>query len=396
MDLLKFDAELCTLCNKCIQKCPFGALNMGEKGIEVNEKCRMCGVCVKVCPQRAIRFEQKARSQDKKEWKGFLIFAEQERGKIHPVVFELIGEARKMAKKVGFDVDCLIIGGKGTRENARILLEYGVQHVFVFEDPCFEGFRADIYTDAATECISRQKPASVLIGATALGRSLAPRLATRFHTGLTADCTSLDIRENTDMVQIRPAFGGNIMAQILITDSRPQFATVRYRVMDRAKKVEACAGVIEDMEISDGMRQSGIRILSSQVIEHQKSIEEEDILVVAGRGVKSERDVEMCRKLAEALGGQLAFTRPMVEEGYGDQKHQIGLSGRTVRPKLIITLGVSGAIQFTACMNQAECIVAVNTDPEAPIFKIAHYCIVDDLYQVVPVLMECLKNRKEE
>ena len=198
------------------------------------------------------------------------------------------------------------------------------------------------------------------------------------------------------MVQIRPAFGGNIMAQILITDSRPQFATVRYRVMDRAKKVEACAGVIEDMEISDGMRQSGIRILSSQVIEHQKSIEEEDVLVVAGRGVKSERDVEMCRKLAETLGGQLAFTRPMVEDGYGDQKHQIGLSGRTVRPKLIITLGVSGAIQFTACMNQAECIVAVNTDPDAPIFKIAHYCIVDDLYQVVPVLMECLKNRKEE
>ena len=129
MDLLKFDAELCTLCNKCIQKCPFGALNMGEKGIEVNEKCRMCGVCVKVCPQRAIRFEQKARSQDKKEWKGFLIFAEQERGKIHPVVFELIGEARKMAKKVGFDVDCLIIGGKGTRENARILLELSLIHI---------------------------------------------------------------------------------------------------------------------------------------------------------------------------------------------------------------------------------------------------------------------------
>ena len=141
MDLLKFDAELCTLCNKCIQKCPFGALNMGEKGIEVNEKCRMCGVCVKVCPQRAIRFEQKARSQNKQDWNGFLIFAEQERGKIHPVAFELIGEARKMAEKVGFDVDCLIIGGKGTRENARLLLDYGVQHVFVFEDPCFEGFR---------------------------------------------------------------------------------------------------------------------------------------------------------------------------------------------------------------------------------------------------------------
>mgnify|MGYP002797247234 FL=1 len=396
MDLLRFHAELCTLCNKCIQKCPFGALSMGEKGIEVNEKCRMCGVCVKVCPQRAIRFEQKARSQDKKDWKGFLIFAEQEQGKIHPVVLELIGAARKLAEKVGFEVNCVIVGSEGTSENAEMLLEYGVQHVYVFEHPCFEGFRADLYTDAVAECISKIKPSSVLIGATALGRSLAPRLATRFHTGLTADCTALDIRENTDMVQIRPAFGGNIMAQILITDSRPQFATVRYRVMDRAKRVEHPSGTVELQKIDEEMIQSGIRILSSEVLVHQKSIEEEDVLVVAGRGVKSERDGEMCRQLAEALGGQLAFTRPMVEDGYGDQKHQIGLSGRTVRPKLIITLGVSGAIQFTACMNQSGCIVAVNTDPDAPIFQIAHYCIVDDLYQVVPRLLECLKNRKEE
>ena len=396
MDLLRFHAELCTLCNKCIQKCPFGALSMGEKGIEVNEKCRMCGVCVKVCPQRAIRFEQKARSQDKKDWKGFLIFAEQEQGKIHPVVLELIGAARKLAEKVGFEVNCVIVGSEGTSENAEMLLEYGVQHVYVFEHPCFEGFRADLYTDAVAECISKIKPSSVLIGATALGRSLAPRLATRFHTGLTADCTALDIRENTDMVQIRPAFGGNIMAQILITDSRPQFATVRYRVMDRAKRVEHPSGTVELQKIDEEMIQSGIRILSSEVLVHQKAIEEEDVLVVAGRGVKSERDVEMCRQLAEALGGQLAFTRPMVEDGYGDQKHQIGLSGRTVRPKLIITLGVSGAIQFTACMNQSGCIVAVNTDPDAPIFQIAHYCIVDDLYQVVPRLLECLKNRKEE
>ena len=166
--------------------------------------------------------------------------------------------------------------------------------------------------------------------------------------------------------------------------------------MDRAKRVEHPSGTVELQKIDEEMIQSGIRILSSEVLVHQKSIEEEDVLVVAGRGVKSERDVEMCRQLAEALGGQLAFTRPMVEDGYGDQKHQIGLSGRTVRPKLIITLGVSGAIQFTACMNQSGCIVAVNTDPDAPIFQIAHYCIVDDLYQVVPRLLECLKNRKEE
>lgn len=396
MELLRFDAQRCTLCNRCIQKCPFGALTMEETGITVNDKCRMCGVCVKVCPQRAIHFEQKARSQDKKDWNGFLIYAEQERGSVHPVALELIGEAKKMAQKVSFEVNCVIVGGKGTAENARKLLDYGVNKVFVYEHPEFEHFRADNYTDAVADCIAHMKPSSVLIGATALGRSLAPRLATRFHTGLTADCTTLDIRENTDMIQIRPAFGGNIMAQILISDSRPQFATVRYRVMDKAEKVDQPFGEIVMRTVTDKMIASSIQVISSEVIEHQKSIEEEDILVVAGRGVKTERDVHMCRALAEALGGQLAFTRPMVENGFGDQAHQIGLSGRTVRPKLIITLGVSGAIQFTACMNQAECIVAVNSDPEAPIFGIAHYCINDDLNEVVPALLNCLKNRKED
>jgi electron transfer flavoprotein alpha subunit len=198
------------------------------------------------------------------------------------------------------------------------------------------------------------------------------------------------------MIQIRPAFGGNIMAQIGITKSRPQFATVRYRVMDRAAKVEQPTGELVICPVSDEMASSRIRVLSTKVLDHQKSLEEEDILVVAGRGVRNEKDVEMCRELAEALGGQLAFTRPMVENGFGDTAHQIGLSGRTVRPKLIITCGVSGAIQFTSCMTGSECIVAINNDPDAQIFKVAHYCIVDDLYQVVPRLTEQIRNRKED
>ena len=198
------------------------------------------------------------------------------------------------------------------------------------------------------------------------------------------------------MVQIRPAFGGNIMAQIAIRRSRPQFATVRYRVMDRAERVQNPTGSVVKCTVTDDMARSRIRILSSEVIEKQKTIDEEDILVVAGRGVRSEKDVAMCRRLAEALGGQLAFTRPMVENGFGDQMHQIGLSGRTVRPRLIITCGVSGAIQFTSCMKDAECIVAINSDPDAQIFKAAHYCIVDDLYQVVPRLTALVQNRKED
>lgn len=396
MEFLKFDVQKCSLCGECVEKCPFGALTMEENGIVVNEKCRMCGLCVRRCPEKAITFEQKANSVDKDKWKDFLIYAEQEAGDVHPVVYELIGEAKKMAAKVGYQVHCVLVGPMGTAKNAEKLLPYGVDKVYVYEHPEFEGFKADCYADAIADCIAAIKPSSVLIGATPSGRSLAPRLSTRFHTGLTADCTTLDIRDNSDMIQIRPAFGGNIMAQIGITKSRPQFATVRYRVMDKALKVSEPTGEIVLCPVNDKMTHSGIKILSSKIMDKQKTLEEEEIIVVAGRGVRNEKDVEMCQKLAEALGGQLAFTRPMVENGFGDTAHQIGLSGRTVRPKLIITCGVSGAIQFTSCMTGSECIVAINTDPQAQIFKVAHYCIVDDLYKVVPYLTELVQKGKEE
>jgi len=224
---------------------------------------------------------------------------------------------------------------------------------------------------------------------------LAPRLATRFHTGLTADCTVLDIKESSDMVQIRPAFGGNIMAQIMIANSRPQFATVRYRVMDKAERVGSPTGTVTICQATDEMVRSRITVLSSEVLAKKQTIEEAERIVVVGRGVKNEEGVALCRKLAEALDATLAFTRPMVEQGFGDQLHQIGLSGHTVRPKLIITVGVSGAIQFAAGMNGSETIVAINNDPAAQIFGIASYCIVDDLNQVVPQLTRLFAERKE-
>ena len=355
----------------------------------------MCSVCVKTCPQRAVRFEQVTKAFDKSKWRDILVYAEQENGDIHPVVYELIGEAKKLAAKVGYDVNCILIGGWGTRENAEKLLPYGVKEVFVYEHPGFDGFKADCYSDAVADCISSIRPSCVLIGATACGRSLAPRLSTRFHTGLTADCTELQMKENTDMVQIRPAFGGNIMAQILISNSRPQFAKVRYKVMDKARRVANPTGKVTICKPTELMVKSGISVIERAAISRTKSIEEEDVLVAAGRGVKTARDVEMVRELAALLGGQLCFTRPMVEGGFGDAAHQIGLSGRTVKPRLIITCGVSGAVQFTACMNTAQTIVAINTDPEAQIFRIAHYRIVDDLYQIVPDLIGRIRAAKE-
>ena len=395
MELLKFDSAKCTLCSRCISICPFDALAIEGGGIAVKDTCRVCGLCVRRCPEKAIRFEQKANAFDKNRWRDFLIYVEIERGDIHPVVYELIGEARKMAPKVGYKVNCVAVGGPGTGKLALRLLPYGVDKVYVYEHEGFGSFRADCFTDAVADCIAAVRPSSVLIGATALGRSLAPRLATRFHTGLTADCTMLDVKPDTDMVQIRPAFGGNIMAEIAIAHSRPQFATVRYRVMDRAARVETPTGEIVRCPVSDDMAASRIKVLSTEVIERKKSLEEEEIIVVAGRGVRNEKGVGLCRALAEALGGRLAFTRPMVENGFGDTSLQIGLSGRTVRPRLIITCGVSGAIQFTSCMNASECIVAINNDPNAQIFGVAHYCIVDDLYRVAPRLTGLVRGGKE-
>lgn len=395
MRFLKFDAAQCTLCGECLLKCPFSALTMEADGIEVGETCKMCGVCVKSCPEGAIRFEQKAGSADKSKWRDILIYGEQENGGLHPVVFELIGEAKKLAAKVNYQVKVVMIGAEGTGENAQKLLEYGVDRVYVYEHAGFDGFKADCYADAFSDCIAEIQPSVVLIGATPLGRSLAPRLSTRFHTGLTADCTMLDIRDNTDLVQTRPAFGGNIMAQILITDARPQFATVRYKVMDRAKRVEHPTGTIEHCRVSDDMVRSRIELVSREIIEHAKTIEEEEILIAVGRGVTKESDLALAGELARLLGGQLCYTRPMVENGYGDTAHQIGLSGRTVKPKLIFTFGISGAIQFVAGMSGADCIVAVNNDPNALIFKSADYCVVDDLGAVLQRLTELVRAGKE-
>jgi electron transfer flavoprotein alpha subunit len=398
MTTIRFNAAACDLCGLCVEKCPFDALSMEESSLKVSEKCRMCGVCVKICPNRAILFEQKPQRDvtEKSRWKDILIYAEQEGGELHPITYELIGEARRLAAKVGYDVCAVLVGGEGTAENAEKLLPYGVKTVFFYEHPGFTGFKADCYADAMADCISQMHPSVVLIGATALGRSLAPRLSVRFHTGLTADCTRLDIRSSTDLVQVRPAFGGNIMAQILIEDARPQFATVRYRVMEKAGRRKNPEGKVVPMPVSEAMARSGIEVLEITPLAREKSIEEEEVLVVAGRGVKNEDGVALVRRLAQALGGQLCFTRPMVESGLGDNAHQIGLSGRTVRPKLIITCGVSGAIQFAAGMSGSECIVAINSDPNALIFNLANYCIVDNLFDAVPALLKRLPTAGKE
>ena len=382
----------CTGCGLCASNCPFGAIDMKDGKPELNAACKVCGLCVKNCPSKAIlRLETKVDSVDKSKWQDILVFAEVSGGRLHPVSLELIGKALELAKNVNYKVKTVLVGSK-VGDFAQELRHWGVSEIAVYDDEALSYFRADAYAACVEDYIRYAHPSVVLVGATSLGRSLAPRLSTRFHTGLTADCTKLELRENTDLVQIRPAFGGNIMAQIITTHTRPQFATVRYKVMNPPQRREEASGEILNRRIPKGVEESRVSCVDVTPIPPKKSISDAEILVVGGRGLQKEADLEMIKELAGLLGGEWATTRPLVEKGWNTNDRQIGLSGRTVRPRLIITCGVSGAIQFTACMRGSDHIVAINTDPKAPIFDVAHVAIVGDLYEIVPALIRQLKE----
>ncbi len=386
MGMLAINSQRCNLCGECVKICPFGAIDIKEGQVEISTACRMCRICLKKCPTKAIVLTDGRRETvDRHNWKGILVFTEYMDGQIHPVTLELIGKARELASKINHPVYCIFIGN-GICNKAEELIDYGVDRVFVYDHEEFKYYRGDLYSNAFEDCINKVKPSIVLVGATSIGRSLAPRLSIRFRTGLTADCTVLDVKENSDLIQIRPAFGGNIMAQIVTPYSRPQFATVRYKVMEKAQPVEKPWGKIEICKLSGSKMQSKINVIKVVQKEKQISISEAEIIVAGGRGLKDKKDLAMLEELASMLGGQVAVTRPLVEMGWAPYTKQIGLSGRTVRPRLIITCGISGAVQFTACMNTSGCIIAINKDKNAPIFKVAHYGIVGDLYEIVPEL----------
>ena len=379
-----------------IEICPFGALEEKNGQLEINANCKMCRMCVRKGPKGAVEYiEEKVAKIDKSKWNGISVYVDHVEGEIHPVTFELIGKARELAKKVNQKVYCVFVGSN-IKDKAEELLHYGVDEVMVYDKPELENFRREPYTAAIENFINKVKPAVLLVGATTVGRSLAPRIAARFRTGLTADCTILDIKENTDLDQIRPAFGGNIMAQIVTPNSRPQLATVRYKVMSAPERNEKASGKLTICDIDSFKLDSNIRVKEVIAKEKEHSISEADVLVVAGRALKAEKDMEMIKELADLLGGEVAVTRPLVEAGWADAKKQVGSISRTVRPKLIITCGVSGAVQFTAGMNNSDYIFAINTDEKAPIFKVAHYGIVGDIYDIVPKLIAEIKESKGE
>lgn len=379
---------------KVLDICPFGAIELNDGKLEIGAGCKMCKICVKTGPKGVFEFvEDEVIKIDKDKWKGIAVYVDHHEGDIHPVTFELIGKAKEMAKKINQPVYCIFVGSN-IEGKTDVLLSYGVDNVFVYDYKDLKEFKIEPYTACVENFIKEVKPTILLFGGTTIGRSLAPRLAARFKTGLTADCTILDVQENTDLDQIRPAFGGNIMAHIHTPNHRPQFATVRYKIFSAPEKVDHPTGKVTLCNIDENKLKSDINVLEINNKTKEVGIEDAEVIIVGSRAIKKKEDMEMLYKLADLLGGQVAGTRPLVESGWIDAKKQIGLSGRTVKPKLIITCGVSGAIQFVAGMNGSECIISINKDEKAPIFDTAHYAIVGDVYDVIPRLIKDLELEK--
>lgn len=377
-----------------MEVCPFNAFNYENGKLEINAACKSCKSCVRKGPAGVVTFEEDVvKSVNKDEYKGVCVYADINYNEIHNVTFELIGKAKELAKVINHPVYVITIG-YNLDDNVKEILSYGVDKVFVYDHEKLKDFDIETYTNCFADFIENVKPSSILVGATNEGRSLAPRVAARFHTGLTADCTKLEMKENTDLVQIRPAFGGNIMAQIINPNNRPQFATVRYKVFSAPEKTNDVKGTIEKVAIKEEWLKTHTRVID--VIEKPKELDisESEAIVAVGRGLKSKDDLAMVQELADLLNANLACTRPLVESGMFDSKHQIGLSGKTVKPKLIITLGISGSVQFCSGMKSSDVIIAINTDKDAPIFNVANYGIVGDLYEVVPELIKIIKEGK--
>jgi len=394
---LKINHSLVTpeIAESLVSVCPFGAFRYENGRLEINSACKMCKMCVRKGPAGVIEYvEEETVGIDKSLWRGICVYADHTGGRIHRVTYELIGKARELAAKIGHPVYALMIGAD-CAACAGTLLHYGVDKVFLYEDESLRDFRIEPYTAAFCDFIDKIKPSSILVGATNLGRQLAPRAAARCRTGLTADCTVLEMKENTDLVQIRPAFGGNIMAQIISTNNRPQFCTVRYKVFSEPKPSPEAGGEVVRMELPREALASAIEILTSADKPRDVDISEADVIVAVGRGASSEAARAMAKELADLLGGVIACSRPLAEGNIMDAKHQIGLSGRTVKPKFILCLGISGAVQFAAGMKTSECIVAVNSDKNAPIFDVAHYGIVGDVNEILPRLIAKVKEAQE-
>lgn len=381
--------EKCNGCTLCERVCPQGGISVVDKlaTIEI-EKCNFCGACVSACRFRAITIEiDKQPKEDLTKYKDVWVFGEQWRGKIAPVVFELINAGRQLADARNSNLAVIVLGNN-LEDAAGELSEYPVDKILLYESPELEDYDPERYSRVLADLCRDLKPEIVLAGATTTGRSFLSGVAIRLYTGLTADCTGLSIGEDGLLHQVRPAFGGNIMAEIVCPYTRPQMATVRHKVIPVSPKS------------SDGKKPETIKLTPKPQLFQSKSeildfvervdghvnIVEADIIVSGGRGIQDPANFALLEELADALGGAVGASRAAVDAGWIPYAHQVGQTGKTVCPKLYIACGISGAVQHLAGMSSSETIIAINKDPNAPIFQVADYGIVGDCLEIVPLL----------
>ena len=394
---VKVISEECIGCGTCVDSCPFDAIDMVDDKAVITDKCTACGTCVDVCPVDAIiREEEEKEDNNIDEYEGVWVFAEQRDGELLNVSIELLGEGKKIANALGIELTAVLLG-KDVDDLAENLVKYGADNVLYADSELLEVYTTEGYTKVICDLIKERKPEILLRGATNIGRDLGPRISSRIHTGLTADCTRLEVDlENRRLMQTRPAFGGNLMATIICPNHRPQMSTVRPGVMEKAEYDENRTGNIE--KFTPDLKSEDIRAKVIESVKAKKAtvkLEEANIIVSGGRGLGTPEGFKLVEELAEKLDGVVGASRATVDAGWIDQDHQVGQTGKTVRPTVYIACGISGAIQHLAGMQDSDIIIAINKDKDAPIFKVADYGIVGDVYEVLPELIEGLDNIDE-
>ena len=387
--------EKCIACGICVKKCPFGALVMTDGKIDVLPSCTLCGICVDVCPVDALEVPERTSSEefDPDLYRGVWVFVQADGDDIHHVSLELVEEGGKLAAELETDLCCMVLG-KDTSVLTEKFSHYSIDRLYVTENPVLEQYRTKPYVEAAAALIETYKPEIVLIGATSTGRDFAGSLATRLETGLTADCTGLAIEKETrGLLQTRPAFGGNIMATIKSSNHRPQMATVRPKVfpmplMGDKRNVDI---IRHECDLTEEGQPT--EILEWIPVEEGVSIADADVIVSGGRGMGKPENLALCRDLAALLDGAVGASRGAVDAGWIGYSHQVGQTGRTVRPGIYIACGISGAVQHLAGMKTSDVIIAVNSDPDATIFGVATYGFVGDALEILPKVIHELKKR---
>lgn len=400
--MLIIDQGRCTHCKLCVRSCPFGALYFEDGVLKVNDACTLCGACINVCRFMAIKIERpQASPEELAQYKGVYIWIELEEGivphKPKKVALELLGKGRQLADQLGEELTAVVLTHNESMD-AQKLIQAGADRVILCKHELLESYSTDGFTTVICAVIAAKKPAVFLYGATPHGRDLAPRVAARLKLGLTADCTGLEIDETRQLIQTRPAFGGNIMASIITPRNRPQTATVRPNVFSLPAGDAARQGVVENFPVV--LTRAAIR---TRVVErlyeeddHHERIEDARVIVSGGRGCQKAANLNLLRRLAQQLGGVLAGSRAIVEQGWISHTHQVGQSGTTVGPELYIAAGISGAIQHVVGMSSSKTVIAINKDPEAPIFKVADLGIVGDALEIIPILSDLIEKESQD